>query len=266
VSVAQLALISLAGLAAGAVNALAGGGTLISFPLLLAVGLPPIAANVTNTIALCPGYLGAAFAQRGDLRGQGRRAYALLPIAILGGYSGALLLLRTGERAFGRAVPWLILGACVLLSAQARLRAWLAAREALAASGRSGASSEVGRAGVLTPLALPLVGAAAVYGGYFGAGMSVIVLAALGLTFTDTLPRLNAIKQALALATNCAAALLFAASGPVNWHVVPVLAAGALVGGTWGGTLSRRMSPRLLRYVVVLLGMIVATLYWLRMI
>jgi uncharacterized membrane protein YfcA len=94
--------------------------------------------------------------------------------------------------------------------------------------------------------------------------MSVIVLAALGLSFTDTLPRLNAIKQVLAMATNCAAALLFAASGPVSWQVVPVLAAGALVGGTWGGHLGRRMSPRLLRRVMVLLGMIVAALYWLR--
>jgi uncharacterized protein len=162
---------------------------------------------------------------------------------------GATLLLRTGEHAFGRAVPWLILGACVLLGAQQRLRAWLEIRESH------------GPGAVHVPLALPLIGAANLYGGYFGAGASVIVLAALGLSYTDTLPRLNALKQALSLTTNCAAALLFAVSGPVNWRVVPVLAAGALVGGAWGGRLSRRLSPRLLRNVVVLLGLMVAAIY-----
>jgi uncharacterized membrane protein YfcA len=247
-SLSQLALIALAGLGTGAVNALAGGGSLISFPLLLAVGIPPLTANVTNTIGLCPGYLGAALAQRRDLRDQAPRLYRLLPFAVACSVGGALLLLHTGEQAFGRAVPWLILGACILLSAQQRLRAWLEKREAAGA-------------GVSVPLALPLVGAANVYGGYFGAGASVIVLAALGLSYTDTLPRLNALKQTLSLAANCAAAVLFAVSGPVNWHVVPVLAAGALVGGAWGGRLGRRLSPPLLRGVVILLGLIVAATY-----
>jgi uncharacterized membrane protein YfcA len=249
ISASQLALIALAGVATGAVNALAGGGTLISFPVLLAAGIPPVTANVTNTIALCPGYLGAVFAQRRELHDQARRLYTLLPVAVACSLGGALLLLHTAERAFGRAVPWLILGACVLLAAQQRLRAWLEARE----------SQDAGA--VHLPLALPLIGAANVYGGYFGAGASVIVLAALGLSYTDTLPRLNALKQALSLTTNCAAALLFAASGPVNWSVVPVLAAGALIGGAWGGRLSRRLSPRVLRNVVVLLGLIVAATY-----
>jgi uncharacterized membrane protein YfcA len=247
-SLSQLALIALAGLATGAVNALAGGGSLISFPVLLAMGVPPLTANVTNTIGLCPGYLGATHAQRQDLRGQGARLLVLLPVAVACSVGGALLLLHTREQAFGRAVPWLILGACVLLSAQQPLRGWLERREAAGA-------------GVSVPLALPLVGAANVYGGYFGAGASVIVLAALGLSYTDTLPRLNALKQALSLVTNCAAALLFAASGPVDWHIVPVLAAGALIGGAWGGRLGRRLSPRLLRGVVVLLGLIVAAIY-----
>jgi len=247
-SLSQLALIALAGLATGAVNALAGGGSLISFPVLLAMGVPPLTANVTNTIGLCPGYLGAALAQRRDLRQQGARLYVLLPVAVACSVGGALLLLHTGERAFGHAVPWLILGACVLLSVQQRLRGWLERREAAGA-------------GVSLALALPLVGAANVYGGYFGAGASVIVLAALGLSYTDTLPRLNALKQALSLATNCAAALLFAASGPVNWRVVPVLAIGALIGGAWGGRVGRRLSPQLLRTVVVLLGVAAAAIY-----
>jgi len=247
-TLAQVALIALAGLATGAVNALAGGGSLISFPVLLAMGVPPLTANVTNTIGLCPGYLGAALAQRRDLQHQGARLYALLPLAVACSVGGALLLLHTGELAFGRAVPWLLLGACVLLSAQQRLRGWLERREAAGA-------------GVSLALALPLVGAANVYGGYFGAGASVIVLAALGLSYTDTLPRLNALKQALSLATNCAAALLFAAGGPVNWRVVPVLAIGALIGGAWGGRVGRRLSPQLLRTVVVLLGLVAAAIY-----
>lgn len=249
-SLSQLALVALAGLGTGAVNALAGGGSLISFPVLLAMGVPPLSANVTNTIGLCPGYLGATLAQRHDLRGQAARLLVLLPLAVACSVGGALLLLHTGEHVFDRAVPWLILGACMLLSAQQPLRTWLERRESRGAG-----------AGVHVPLALPLIGAANVYGGYFGAGASVIVLAALGLSYTDTLPRLNALKQALSLATNCAAALLFAVNGPVNWRVVPVLAAGALVGGAWGGRLGRRLSPQLLRSVVVLLGLIVAAIY-----
>jgi uncharacterized membrane protein YfcA len=261
VSAWQLALAALAGAAAGAVNALAGGGTLISFPALLALGLPPLAANIANTIALCPGYVGAVYAQRADLRGQFRRVRVLLPIALAGGLAGALLLVRTRERAFGQAVPWLLLGACALLAAQERLRARLAARAARRQDDTAGDRTWNGLPALL---ALPLVAAAAIYSGYFGAGASVIALAALGVAFADTLPRLNALKQVASFGSNCAAALLFAATATVNWQVVSVMALGAIVGGAGGGRLARSLSPRLLRGVVLLLGISVAVVYLLR--
>jgi len=255
---AQLALIAGGGFAAGAVNALAGGGTLITFPVLVAAGLPPLSANVTNTIALCPGYLGATLAQAADLRGQQWRLSWTLPTALIGGLLGALLLLHTSERAFDRAVPWLILAGCTLLGFQERLRTALRGRDPPLDPARGAASHRVlgGRAALL-----PLVAAAAAYGGYFGAGMSVIVLAVLGLMLEDTLPRLNALKQSVALAANSGAALWLAARAPVNWGLVALLAVSALLGGSWGGRLARRLSPVWLRRVVVSLGVGVAGVF-----
>jgi uncharacterized protein len=257
---AQLALIALAGFAAGALNALAGGGTLVSFPALLAAGLPALSANAASTIALCPGYFAAAIAQRGDLRGQGARLSGLLPLAAGGGLLGAALLLRSGTRAFASAVPALILLACVLLASQERVRAMLLARSARATAPAAAAGPER-----VSPWALALVIAAAVYGGYFGAGMSVIVLAALGLALSDSLQRLNALKQAVAAAANAAAAVWLATHAGVDWGSVAVLAVGAACGGGWGGRLSGRIPAALLRRIVVLLGLLVAVVYLLRL-
>ena len=260
---AQLPLIALAGFAAGAVNALAGGGTLITFPALLALGIPPLTANITSTVALCPGYLGAALAQRRELRGERARLLPLLAVAAAGGLLGAMLLLRTGALAFSGAVPWLILLACALLAVQERVRAALVARHAfdkgLASAGLEPPPSMTPPAA--PPWLLALIGAGAVYGGYFGAGMSVVLLAALGCAFADPLPRLNALKQTLALAANAAAAIWLANCASLNWPVVVVLAVSALLGGAWGGRLAGHMSPRLLRSAVVLLGIAVALVY-----
>lgn len=248
-----LLLVGLAAVAAGAVNALAGGGTLISFPALLAVGVPAVAANVTNTVALCPGYFGATLAQLNDLRGQGRRLRLLLPVSVLGGIAGGALLLGTGERVFQALVPYLILLAAGLLAIQEPVRAWLKRR-----------SERVGvRPAAETGAALP-VGLAAVYGGYFGAGLSVIVLAALGLTVDDTLTRLNAVKQAVAFSVNVAAAVFFLFSGQVVWLAALVMALGALLGGALGGSLAGRISPQTLRWVVIAISVVVAGVYFLR--
>ena len=263
-SLAQLALIVLAGFAAGAVNALAGGGTLLTFPALVAAGLPALAANVTSTIALCPGYLGATLAQRAELRAQRSRALRLLPVAAAGGLLGAVLLLHTSERRFEAVVPWLLLIACALLGWQERLRAALALRLARDAAGGALPGIEFIGARVVPPWLLPLVGLSAVYGGYFGAGMSVVLLAVLGLALTDTLPRLNALKQLLALAANFAAAIWLAAGAQVDWSLVGLLGLSALLGGAWGGRLARRLSPHWLRRVVVSLGLAVAVFYLLR--
>ena len=251
-----LLLLTLAAAAAGFVNALAGGGTLITFPALLAAGFPPVAANVTSTLALAPGYLGATFAQRRDLGAQGGRLAVLLPPAAAGGFAGALLVLRGSERAFTALVPWLILVAALLLALQEPLRAWLLRRRPATTTG--GAA----RGGGAWPAALP-VAVAAVYGGYFGAGLSVIVLAVLGVTIDDRLTRLNACKQAIAFAVNIAAAACFAVSGRAAWDAVAAMAIGALAGGALGGRLAARLDPRVLRATVVLLG-IALGLYYLR--
>ncbi len=243
-------LVGLAAVAAGAVNALAGGGTLFTFPMLTAVGVPAVAANVTNTVALCPGYLGATFAQAKDLRGQQSRAWLLLPAAALGGIAGGVLLLNSGERLFRTLVPYLILLASVLLAVQDPVRRWLAARagQAHAPAGAKAAAAVA-------------TGLAAVYGGYFGAGLSVIVLAVLALTLDDTLTRLNALKQAVAFATNVAAAIFFLFSGEVHWSAAGVMAVGALAGGSIGGRLAGRIAPSTLRAVVVCVGVVVALVY-----
>ncbi len=241
-------LVALAAVAAGAVNALAGGGTLITFPVLLGVGLPAVAANVTNTVALCPGYFGATLAQSADLKDQRARMRLLLPAGAVGGLAGGALLLLSGERAFRALVPFLILLASGLLAVQGPLRAWL--------TRRTGGEAPRADGWVAVPVAL-----AAVYGGYFGAGLSVIVLACLGLFLEDTLTRLNALKQWVSLVVNVAAALLFVASGKVVWAVALVMAVGALAGGALGGRLAGRIRAGTLRWVVVGIGLVVGVAY-----
>lgn len=243
---------ALAALAAGAINALAGGGTLITFPVLTFLGIPAVAANVTNTVALCPGYFGGTLAQMKDLRDQTKRLWLLLPASAIGGVLGGFLLLRTGEKLFTELVPYLILLACVLLAIQDPVRAWLVKR-----MGEHQGSN-------LEKLTWLPVGLASIYGGYFGAGLSVIVLSALGLTLEDSLTRLNALKQAVAFAVNVAAAIFFIFSGQVLWTVALVMAVGALIGGNLGGRLAGKIKPSTLRWTVVTIGVIVAIIYFVR--
>jgi uncharacterized membrane protein YfcA len=245
-------LVALAALTAGAVNALAGGGTLITFPTLTLLGIPAIAANVTNTIALCPGYFGGTLAQRNDLRGQSKRLWLLIPAGAVGGIIGGFLLLQTGEKIFKVIVPYLILLASGLLAIQDPVRAWLTRRMT------QGQSSNLE-----TWTWLP-VSVASVYGGYFGAGLSVIVLSALGLTLEDTLTRLNALKQAVAFSVNIAAAIFFLFSGKVVWPVAIVMAIGALIGGALGGRLAGKIKPSTLRWTVVTIGIIISLIYFAR--
>jgi uncharacterized membrane protein YfcA len=176
----------------------------------------------------------------------------LVPAAVLGGLVGGLLLLLLSERVFRQLVPWLILFASALLAVQDRVRGWLLRR----LSAHAHASHEA--------LAVLPVLAASVYGGYFGAGLSVIVLAALGLLVEDTLTRLNATKQAIGFAANTAAALLFLFSGQVHWPAALVMIAGAVAGGAAGGRLAGRVRPRTLRAVVVTIGTVVGLAYLLR--
>lgn len=246
-------LAALAAIAAGMINALAGGGTLITFPVLMAIGLPAISANVTNTVALCPGYLGGTLAQSNDLKDQKKRLWVVLPAGILGGLVGGILLLKTGEKLFTDLVPFLILLASSLLAIQNPVRKWLTQRQE-EGKARTGSGSWT-----FLPIFL-----AAIYGGYFGAGLSVIILAVLGLILNDSLTRLNALKQGIAFVTNVAAALFFVFSGKVDWIVAIVMAVGALLGGALGGKLASRIKPATLRWVVVLIGFTVGMIYLVR--
>jgi uncharacterized membrane protein YfcA len=243
---ARFALAGGAAVLAGVANAVAGGGSLITFPALVAGGLGAVSASVTNTIGMLPGYLGGTLAQRRDLVGQRAHILRLLPAGAVGGVIGAVLLLHTGEAAFTAIVPYLILFSALLLAAQDHLRRWLVARVA-------GGHSE---AWAILP-----VGLAAIYGGYFGAGLGVMVLAVLAVVIRDSLTRLNAIKQGVSLSCNLAAGIWLVSSDRVDWPVVEVMFAGSLIGGIIGGTIASRIPPAILRWTVVVLAVIVGVGY-----
>jgi hypothetical protein len=246
-------VIGLAAVAGGFVNAIAGGGTLITFPMLTAVGVAPVMANVTNTVALCPGYVGGTYAQRRDLQGQGKRMRMLLPAGILGGITGGVLLLSTSDATFRTLIPYLILTAVILLAFQDQLRNAVLSRM----SGNH--ATHPNEAWAIPPIYL-----AAIYGGYFGAGLGVMMLAVLGLVLDDTLTRLNALKQALSFVINIAAAIFFLFSGKVEWAAAAVMAVGALAGGVLGGRVASRLRPVILRWIVIVVGVTVAVIYLVR--
>jgi uncharacterized protein len=230
-----------AGFLAGAVNAMAGGGSLISFPALLAVGYPSITANVTNAVALCPGYLGGTLAYRPELKGQGQRMLWLAGTSVAGGLAGAVLLALSSEEAFDRMVPFLILFSCALLAAQPTVTRWVAGR---------GSRNEPHRSPVLHLAQF----FAAVYGSYFGAGLGVMMLAILGILLADSLQRLNALKGFLSFVINVVGALFFIVFVPPAWGAVAVIAPAALLGGRTGVTLARQLSNAALRRLVVVFG------------
>lgn len=243
-SALDVLLLLLVGLAAGGINAVAGGGSLVSYPALLALGLPPLTANVTNSVALWPGYVGTTWGYRRELSRQRRRLLALTPAAIVGAAMGCLLLLVSPAEAFERVVPFLVIAGSLLLALQgrvtARVRGWRG-----------------GGAGVRSPLLHPSILLCAVYGAYFGGGLGVVLLACLGLFVADDLQRVNGLKVVLSLVINAVALVAFSLFGPVDWPVVAVLAPAALVGGYLGARLARRLDPARLRAVVVVFGLAV---------
>ena len=236
-------LVVAAGFAAGGVNALAGGGTLLTYPVLLAVGLPPVLANTTSSVGLVTGYAGGSIAYRRELAGQRARALRLIGAGVVGALAGAVLLLVVSGDAFEGVVPYLVLLACGLLAVQPRLATWLRAR---------GSAGE-------HPLwvAQVLIGLGAVYGTFFGAGLGVVMLAVLGLLVADDLQRLNALKGVLSLVINLVGALLFVATGNVRWFAALLVAIGAFAGATAGVSLARRLPPQGIRVGVVVVGVAV---------
>ena len=246
-SVETIVLLAAAGFLAGALNAAAGGGSLISFPALIAVGYPPLTANVTNNIAVAPGYVTGATGYRRELRGQGHRILPLTVASTIGSLVGVGLILISSQSAFESIVPFLVLAACVLLAFQPAITRRL--------EEHSGDRDRPG-SGVLAGQAL-----AAVYGGYFSAALGVVVLAVLGLAFDDTLQRLNALKALLQLIIGAVSAVGFALVTPVAWTAVAVVAPASVVGGEVGARLARRVSDRALRVGIVTYG--VACAVWL---
>ena len=238
---AEAGLLAVAGLAAGATNAVAGGGSLLSFPALLAVGQSPLVANVTNTVGLLPGYVGGALAYRRELSGQGARVRQLTVTAAVGAALGVAVLLLTSEAVFNQIAPLLVLTACALLAAQPRLTAALRRRDGDVVRNRP----------VLLHAAVLLGG---VYASYFGAAVGVLLLAVLGVLVADGLQRLNALKTTLSLAASAVGAIGFLLLGPVDHLAAAVLAVSSLIGGRTGGALARRLAPAALRAVVLVVG------------
>ncbi|MCU1393300.1 MAG: putative rane protein [Ilumatobacteraceae bacterium] len=237
-----------AAVGAGLVNAIAGGGTLISFPVMTAIGVPSVRANATNTVSLLPGYLGGVSAQRDDLKGEMRSVRPQLVAAALGGLLGSILLIVTSESVFRAIVPFLILASALLLGIQDRLRSWIFK------------PGEEHRSHVVAQVVC--VGLAGVYGGYFGAGLGIMLIAVLGMFSDLPLNRLNAIKLLLAFVVNLFAAAFLSTSGKVEWSLVLVMAPAALLGGNLGGRLAKTLPPKKLRAFVIVFGVVVAIIYF----
>lgn len=244
-NVLDIGLLAVAGMAAGGVNAIAGGGSLISFPALLAVGYPTVAANVTNTVALWPGYIGGAVGYRAELAGQKNRVIAYSGTSIVGAAVGCLLLLITPSGVFDALVPVLIAVASLLLALQRWLKNKLGASQRITGRGHQALL----HGGIFV---------GGMYGAYFGAGLGVMLLGILGVFVRDHLQRVNAVRAVLSFVINTVAFVAFALFGPVRWYAVAVMAVASLAGGFLGARVARRLSSSVLRAVVVVFGLGIA--------
>lgn len=242
-----------AAFAAGAINSVAGGGSLVSFPALIAAGYPSKTANVTNTVALWPGYIGGSFGYRGELDRQRKRIVALTVPSVAGALLGSAILLATPESAFDAIVPFLILFACGLMAFQDPL-------------GRFAQTHRlVSRADDHVPLTLHLgIVVLAMYGAYFGAGLGIMTLAVLGILLPDDIQHSNALKGLLSALINLVAVVYFGLFGPVEWLPAFIMAAGALTGGYYGVGIARRLGRRWLRITVIAYGVFVALVLFIR--
>lgn len=236
---AELIAILAAGVAAGAINASVGSGTLITFPVLVALGYPALVANVSNNVGLVPGALAGAVGYRRELRGQGGRMLRLGAFSVAGGLTGATLLLTLPASAFDAVVPALIALALLLVVLQPRINRALAHRRPATEH---------------SPALRGLIGVTGVYGGYFGAAQGILLIALLGVTLRDELQRLNGLKNVLAGLVNLTAGVVFVFAAEIDWGVAGLIAMGSTVGGALGARYGRRLSPAALRGLIVILG------------
>ena len=244
----HLLAIVLVSAVAGAMNAVAGGGTLLTFPALIGLGIPPLTANATSTVALWPGSASSFWGYRRELVGARRWAIGFALPSLAGGAVGALLLLATEERTFAELVPWLVLGATILFMGQGPLGAWLRRRDR--PTGESDGTDRFPR-----PQLLAFQFLIGIYGGYFGAGAGILMLAALGLMGLTNIHRMNGLKNWGGLCFNAVAAITFAFSGLVNWPVALSMAIGAISGGYLGSRTAQRVSQQTVRIVIVVIGL-----------
>jgi hypothetical protein len=243
-------LLFVSALAAGAINSVAGGGTLLTFPALLSV-VPSVVANATSTVALVPGSLAGAWGYRSELRGNGRWALLLAGPCVLGGVAGALLVTRLEERYFALVVPWLVLGATLLFLAQPTITR-------LSAGGPHPRPHGLVLGGVIGFQFL-----VAVYGGYFGAGIGILMLTSLSLLGFENIHQLNALKTFLAACINGVSVIVFVIDGKVDWRYTPLMAAAAIMGGYFGARGALRLNRNVVRWIVILIGFALsARLFW----
>jgi uncharacterized membrane protein YfcA len=242
-SIGEVVAIALAGLAAGTINTVVGSGTLITFPVLLAFGYAPVTANVSNTIGLVPGSVSGAVGYRRELRGQRSRVIRLGAMSVLGGATGAVLLLVLPESAFKAIVPVFIAIALILTVLQPRISRWLSEREINLDHER----------GILTPLAVYVTG---VYGGYFGAAQGILLLGILGVALAQSLQRTNALKNVLAGLVNGVAGVYFIFAAHVAWAPAGIIAGSSIIGAQLGARYGRRLPPAGLRAVIVVVGVV----------
>ncbi|HET9829198.1 MAG TPA: sulfite exporter TauE/SafE family protein [Nocardioidaceae bacterium] len=249
-SLLEMVAVFLAGIAAGTINTVVGSGTLITFPTLVAIGLPPVTANVSNTLGLVPGSLSGAIGYRRELAGQRDRLVRLGSASVLGGVTGAFLLLVLPAAAFKSIVPVLIGIGLLLVVFQPAISRRVAAR----AESRGVERPEHGALWVWV-----LVYVTGVYGGYFGAAQGVLLMAVLGIGLTETMQRNNATKNVLAMLVNLVAAVVFLFRAEMNWTAVALIAVGSVIGGQVGATVGRRLPSWALRGFIVVVGLAALT-------
>nr|WP_202436205.1 sulfite exporter TauE/SafE family protein [Streptomyces sp. SID7834] len=244
-SIWEMLAVFAAGIGAGTINTIVGSGTLITFPVLLATGLPPVTATVSNALGLIPGSISGAIGYRAELAGQCRRTLKLGVGALIGGLTGAALLLSLPSTAFETIVPVLVALALVLVILQPRIsRAVQRRRERTGTSARPDGG----------PLLFTGLMLASVYGGYFTAAQGIIYLSLMGMLLDDTMQRLNAVKNVLAAVVNSVAALFFLFVADFDWTAVVLIAVGSAIGGQVGAKVGRRLSPGFLRALIVVVG------------
>lgn len=239
--IGEIVAILIAGVGAGAINAVVGSGTLFTFPVLLAFGYPPVVATVSNSIGLVPGALGGVLGYRRELAGQRSRLLRLAPMSLLGALTGATLLLVLPGEVFANVVPVLIIAACLLIVIQPWLNRWLRSRRPSRPDGGPGVLAGVYGAGL--------------YGGYFAAAQGIVLISVLGSGLDEELQRVNALKISLAAVVNATAAVIYIVFADPVWTVVGLIAVGSVIGGYLGGSLGRLLPPVALRVIVVLVGL-----------